>query len=86
MGISPFQIIVILVLGVLIFGKNLPEVARQIGLGLIEFKKGMNELSESSKKRSMKSSTVNGFSSTEPSEQMEKHELLGTKFEPPISG
>ncbi|MDR0706100.1 MAG: twin-arginine translocase TatA/TatE family subunit [Planctomycetaceae bacterium] len=88
---TPFQIVVVLVLGVLFFGKNLPEVARQIGLGLMELKKGMNEFNDLSKnvtkgRNRSKSSTAN--ESTKESmdstvDETEKYELTGTKFEPP---
>jgi sec-independent protein translocase protein TatA len=84
---TPFQIVVVLVLGVLFFGKNLPEVARQIGLGLMELRKGLNELNDLSKNvtnghRRSKSSTVNE-STDSAGEETEKYELTGTKFEPP---
>ncbi|MDR1270052.1 MAG: twin-arginine translocase TatA/TatE family subunit [Planctomycetaceae bacterium] len=88
---TPFQIVVVLVLGVLFFGKNLPEVARQIGLGLMEFRKGLNELSDLSKNvtngrrnghNHAKSSTANNASDS-GDEETEKYELTGTKFEPP---
>ncbi|MDR0608770.1 MAG: twin-arginine translocase TatA/TatE family subunit [Planctomycetaceae bacterium] len=88
---TPFQIVAVLVLGVLFFGKNLPEVARQIGLGLMELKKGLNELNDLSKNvtnghRRTKSSTAN--ESTKESidsadDETEKYELIGAKFEPP---
>jgi sec-independent protein translocase protein TatA len=38
---GPFEIIVILVLVLLLFGKRLPEVARNLGRGMVEFKKGL---------------------------------------------
>jgi sec-independent protein translocase protein TatA len=85
---------VVLVLGVLFFGKNLPDVARQIGLGLMELKKGLNELNDLSKNvtnvtngRSKghdrsKSSTANDTNDS-GDDETEKYELTGTKFEPP---
>ncbi|MDR2117398.1 MAG: twin-arginine translocase TatA/TatE family subunit [Planctomycetaceae bacterium] len=89
---TPFQIIVVLVLGVLFFGKNLPEVARQIGLGLMELKKGLNELNDLSKNvtkghNRTKSSTANNSSDSADfsDEETDKYELIGTKFEPPAS-
>lgn len=38
---SPIALIVILIVALLIFGKRLPEVAKSLGKGIVEFKKGM---------------------------------------------
>lgn len=35
------QIIMILIAGVLLFGRRLPEVGRYLGKGIVEFKKGI---------------------------------------------
>ncbi len=43
-GIGPPEMLILLVIGVLLFGKNLPTVGRQIGKGLMEFKKGLNDI------------------------------------------
>jgi sec-independent protein translocase protein TatA len=81
---SPIQILVVLILGVLFFGKNLPEVARQIGLGLMELKKGMNEMNNISRKsKSHSGSSSAAVTATEPIDETEKYESIGTKFEPP---
>jgi sec-independent protein translocase protein TatA len=38
---APSHIIIMLIVGVLLFGKRLPEIGRSLGKGLVEFKKGM---------------------------------------------
>jgi sec-independent protein translocase protein TatA len=38
--------IVIAVIGVLVFGKRLPEVGRSLGKGIVEFKKGLKGIDE----------------------------------------
>lgn len=40
------EILVLLVLGVLLFGRRLPEVGRYLGKGIVEFKKGLKGLED----------------------------------------
>jgi sec-independent protein translocase protein TatA len=40
------EMIVLLVIGVLLFGRKLPEVGRYLGKGIVEFKKGINGLED----------------------------------------
>ncbi|MFP4143745.1 MAG: twin-arginine translocase TatA/TatE family subunit [Phycisphaeraceae bacterium] len=39
---GPWELAVLAVVGVLIFGKRLPEVGRSIGQGIVEFKRGLS--------------------------------------------
>ncbi|MEO0587402.1 MAG: twin-arginine translocase TatA/TatE family subunit [Planctomycetota bacterium] len=43
-GIGPLglpELVVIAVIGLLLFGKRLPEVGKSLGKGIVEFKKGL---------------------------------------------
>ena len=40
---GPVELIIILVVAVLLFGRRLPEIARGLGKSLTEFKKGVKE-------------------------------------------
>jgi len=86
--ISPISIIAILVLGVLFFGKNLPEVAKQIGTALLEFRKGVNEWKETHHRPSgaARSSDSAAKAAAVQDEPGERFETLGTKFVPPSEG
>ena len=82
MSFSPFHIIIILVLGVLLFGKNLPAMAKQIGSALMEFRKGMDDWKEVHAER--KSGGHKSTDTTVAQDKSAEHfESLGAKFEPP---
>jgi len=44
--LSPQDIIILLVIGVLLFGRKLPEVGKYLGKGIVEFKKGLKGIED----------------------------------------
>ncbi len=44
--LGPWEIAIILIVAVVLFGKRLPELGRSIGKGLVAFKSGVNEMKD----------------------------------------
>jgi Sec-independent protein secretion pathway components len=81
---SPLTVIVILLLGVLLFGGKLPEMARDLGKGLLEFQKGMNEWGSEAKKTIFEDSPVKATEEDPmPAPKPQTQETSAPKFEPP---
>ncbi len=51
---GPFELILLTGLGLLFFGRRLPEVGRSIGQTIVQFKKGLNEVSAEADKTAAK--------------------------------
>lgn len=83
-GIGPGEMIVLGIIALLLFGKRLPEVARSLGKGVIEFKKGLrgieDELDTSSYNHTRHDSTP---AYNRPAPKDESVETTAPKFEPP---
>lgn len=45
-GLGPAELLVIAILGLLLFGRKLPDLGRHLGKGIVEFKKGMKGLED----------------------------------------
>lgn len=83
------ELIVLGVIALLLFGKRLPEVARSMGKGIVEFKKGIrgieDEVNTSSTSYSSSSRTETSSTASRPTPPEERIEPTAPKFEPPTS-
>lgn len=72
------EMLIVGVVALLLFGKRLPEVARSLGQGIVEFKKGMKGIEEDV-------NTASSYStpSSRPMADVEEEETSAQKFEPP---
>jgi sec-independent protein translocase protein TatA len=80
MGIGWTEMVILGVIGLLLFGKRLPEVARNLGKGMMEFKKGMYDLQDD-----VSSASRSSYSSPQsrPIPADMREEATAPKFEPP---
>ncbi len=66
-GLQPWHLIVIAIVALLIFGpRRLPEIGRNIGRAITEFRNGAREMTESLKEEVNRSSNDPGQPSTPP--------------------
>jgi len=43
---GPMELAIVLIIGLLLFGKRLPEIARNMGRGVVEFKRGVRNIED----------------------------------------
>jgi sec-independent protein translocase protein TatA len=76
------ELIIFGTIALLLFGKRLPEVARSLGKGIVEFKKGVKGIEDE-----VSTSTYNSSTSTpstpRPAASEDVAEVTAPKFEPP---
>lgn len=80
-GMGPWELMIVGLVALLLFGKRLPEVARSLGKGIVEFKKGVAGI-EGELDRAAYSSPS---SSSRPAPHDVRDEVSAPKFEPPTS-
>ncbi len=81
---GPMEMMIIGVIMLLLFGKRLPEVARSMGKGIVEFKKGIAGVEEDVNKAAY-SGTESSDTASRPVPPEERAETTAPKFEPPAS-
>jgi len=80
-GMPGWQELLILgVIGLLIFGKRLPEVGRSIGKGIVEFKKGLAGIDEEVEEAAKRQKEIEADAGN--TETVETHAESTTKAEP----
>ena len=84
-----FEMVVVMGVAVLLFGKRLPEVGRSLGKGIIEFKKGLRGIEDGfdfggSSSSSSSSSSYHNEDRPKPT-AVASSEGVVPKFEPPTS-
>ena len=76
--------VVLLILGLLIFGRRLPEIGRSLGRGIVEFKRGIKGIEDDVEDESSRPTRLPDASrqasapAVEPTEAMEKVEAGST--------
>lgn len=79
--IGPMEMVFLGIIALLLFGKRLPEVARSLGKGVTEFKKGLSGIEDEVDRSSFSKNESSNSSRPTPTE--EKMETAAPKFEPP---
>ena len=79
-GASTWEMMVVLVIALLLFGKNLPQVARSLGKGMMEFKKGLAGIDEEIYAASSRTPST---PQSRPLPSEERDEAVAPKFDPP---
>jgi len=77
-GVGMPEMIILAIVGLLLFGKRLPEVARNLGKGITEFKKGVRGIEDEVETSSSSSRPV-----SRPAAEDRPVETTAPKFEPP---
>lgn len=76
---GPFELVVFGTIALLLFGKRLPEVARSLGKGIVEFKKGVRGIEDDVERTTYEKKA----SAPRPSAPEESNQVTAPKFEPP---
>ena len=80
------ELMILGMIGLLLFGKRLPEVAKNLGKGVSEFKRGLSGFQDEIERPSPKPSYTAAPSAKRPEPLANLDEaVVSSKFEPPTS-
>ncbi|MBS0204453.1 MAG: twin-arginine translocase TatA/TatE family subunit [Planctomycetes bacterium] len=82
-NLGPFEMLLVAGIALLLFGKNLPKVARDAGKAIVEFKKGMAGIEHSVDEAVY--AKPESSNAARPTPVEETIESSAPKFEPPTS-
>ena len=78
-----WEMIIVGMIALLIFGKRLPEVARSMGKGIVEFKKGVRGIEDEVDAATYRSTNTSTSNSRPSVDEEEFEETTAPKFDPP---
>lgn len=81
-GIGPGEMLVLGLIALLLFGKRLPEVARSMGKGVTEFKRGLAGIEDEADRAAYRDPVRE---TARPAPVEDRAEVTAPKFEPPTS-
>lgn len=91
-GVGYPEMMVFGIIALLLFGKNLPDVARSLGKGLVEFKKGMRGLEDELRSvvretntSSTSSSRSTAKTASRPEPVDDQQQWTAPRFDPPTT-
>ncbi|MBN2578782.1 MAG: twin-arginine translocase TatA/TatE family subunit [Pirellulales bacterium] len=83
-GLGPTEVLVLGVIAVLLFGKNLPEVGRKAGKYLSQFRRSVQNIQHEINAATSEINSEMGANSSPSSEDcLDREETTAPKFEPP---
>jgi sec-independent protein translocase protein TatA len=79
---NPVMMLILGVVAVLLFGERLPEVARSVGKGFMEFKKGVRNIQDEVE-GAINSAATSTTALARQEEPVDREEATAPKYEPP---